>query len=289
MFASVALVARRTLIALALALLGVPTGCGGSGENSAAIQPAPSQATPTSLPESPSSTTRVEMSTTPARQAFDRSSFEAIGPLVTLLAATTPAGEQELTLAALATNSPRAASLGRYIPSNGLIATLVQLDGSCAWFVASASAEIAVGESAGTCAEETAPLSFNLDGAGFAFKDAAMSWIDGIAQANAETVLLQLRKLRLIEGLEQPTVADLAPRTPGFEYGTTSPSARTVAIGIDGNQVAIAVLAQSGTCYVLAGDYGTTSDMKYGLGDDCTPEGARRDATLDRFPPATGA
>ncbi|MEZ5250553.1 MAG: hypothetical protein R2713_15485 [Ilumatobacteraceae bacterium] len=102
--------------------------------------------------------------------------------------------------------------------------------------------EIAVGKSAGTCAEETTPLSFNLDGAGFAFKGAAMSWIDGIAQASAETVLLQLRKLRLIEGLEQPTVADLAPRTPGFEYGTTSTSARTVAIGIDGNQVAIAVL-----------------------------------------------
>ncbi|MEX1106529.1 MAG: hypothetical protein WEB78_10045 [Ilumatobacteraceae bacterium] len=211
-----------------------------------------------------------------------RSDFDALEPLVVAVADNASIGSASLSLDAVSRSSP-GAELPGYIVAEGVVVVGIPLDATCAWFFADGSGQFGLGETAGSrCDPRKPPADLSLDGAGRPWAQAALSWVDQVARANAEQTL-ELASSRIADG-EDGQATDLAPELPGLRFVDESTAAAAVAFDNEDGTIAVAVLGQSGTCYVISRATSANAPTRYGTSVSCTPAAARSSATLDAWP-----
>ncbi len=194
-------------------------------------------------------------------------------------------GEPQLSLAAVAASTP-SADLTGYSDAGGLILVRLPANDGCAWFLGSVTGTISMGSTGDvTCDPSREPDNWSADGGDLPWRDDALHRADQVARDNATAVIEATKSIVFIKHLD-PTVSGLQEKLRGLTFGSSSSVSTEVGLAADGRQVALAVLGQSGTCYLVRADFTDGSVLRYGTGagsmcDAATAATAQDDAWPD--------
>lgn len=267
----------RGRLALIL-LLTVTVSCGQSSSDAGDTVASTVRSSTSNVPD-----TTAVMSTDPPSTlatATAAPDLSAIKGLVQALSQQSVVGGSTLSIALIRRAVPRA-SIDGYFDSGDVVVVGVPAGASCAWFVGAADGTVMLGETDDpTCDPSAGPPQTSLDGGGVAWSNDALGVIDTIAQANA-TMVFEVVQRALIGDGYTPTIADVQEILPGLVVvagDDESTSANTVSMSLVGTSLAVAVLGQSGTCYVLSAEITGNSSRTYGVSDVCNATAAKASA-----------